>query len=77
MQTAGKEIGTALSNKSIGDNISTAYHGLFGPGAGSGIAADSSYQFDPSAFATAGGGGTNKLADMGFITSVNPGGFGS
>ena len=77
LQTAGKEIGTALSNKSIGDNISTAYHGLFGPGAGSGIAADSSYQFDPSAFATAGGGGTNKLADMGFITSVNPGGFGS
>ena len=29
-QTAGKEIGTALTNKSLGDNLSIAYNGLFG-----------------------------------------------
>jgi len=75
LQTAGKEIGTALTNKGFGDSLSTVYNKLFSsdePGA------KSSYAYDPSPYATAGGAGTNTLENMGFFTSVNKNqGFGS
>lgn len=69
LQTAGKEIGTALTNKSIGDNLSTAYKGLFSPG-------DSS-AYDPAKLGyTAGGAGAQTLTDLGFYKPLE-GGFGS
>jgi len=75
LQTAGKEIGTALTNKGFGDSLSTVYNKFFSSGE---PGAKSSYAYDPSPYATAGGAGTNTLENMGFYTSVNKNqGFGS
>jgi hypothetical protein len=69
--SAGKEIGSLLNNKNTLDSIQTVYNKVFPDPTTK--TANSSYQYDPSAYATAGGGGTKTLTDLGFYTPLGSG----
>jgi len=69
--SAGKEIGSLLNNKNTLDSIQTVYNKVFPDPTTK--TANSSYQCDPSAYATAGGAGTKTLTDLGFYKPLGSG----
>ena len=74
--SAGKEIGSLLNNKNTLDSIQTVYNKVFPDPTTK--TANSSYQYDPSAYATAGGAGTSELERWGFYKPLGSGSaFGS